>query len=104
MVNGVNLDKTGEFSLFRGVEGMDGDEVFEEFAWFGETFALEGEGAIDGGRTDGQEFFPDGRGNGEGGPGGDEGHLPADEGARSFPHLYQKKAQMRRRESMTSSV
>jgi hypothetical protein len=38
------LDKTGEFSLFRGVEGTDGDEVFEEFPRFGETFALEGEG------------------------------------------------------------
>jgi hypothetical protein len=28
----------------------------------------------------GQEFLPDSRGDGEGGPGGGEGHLPADEG------------------------
>jgi hypothetical protein len=40
----VNLDKTGEFSLFRSVEGADGDAVFEEFPRFGETFAFQGEG------------------------------------------------------------
>jgi hypothetical protein len=35
------LDKTGG-ALFRGVEGADGDEVFEEFSLFGEAFTLEG--------------------------------------------------------------
>ena len=48
--------------------------MFEELAWFGETFALEGEGGLvffkgagDSGGVDGQEFFPDGRGDAEGG-------------------------------------
>jgi hypothetical protein len=45
-VDGVNLDKTGECSFFRGVEDTDRDAVFEELAWFGEAFALEGEGGL----------------------------------------------------------
>jgi hypothetical protein len=40
------LDKTGEFSFFRCVEGADGDEVFEGFPRFGEAFALEGGGGL----------------------------------------------------------
>jgi hypothetical protein len=40
------LDKTGEFSLFWGVEGTDGDEVFEEFSRFGETVTFQGEGGL----------------------------------------------------------
>ncbi|MDR1302366.1 MAG: hypothetical protein LBK43_07850 [Treponema sp.] len=38
------MDKTGEFTLLRGVEGPDRDALFEEMAGFGETFAFEGEG------------------------------------------------------------
>jgi hypothetical protein len=43
------LDKTGEFSLFGGVKGTDGNAVFEEACGFGERFALEG--AVDGNRA-----------------------------------------------------
>jgi hypothetical protein len=44
MVHGFNLDKTEESSLFGGVEGANGDEMFEEFPRFGEAFALQDEG------------------------------------------------------------
>jgi hypothetical protein len=108
MVDGVDLDKTGECTLQRGVEGADRDAMFEEVAWFGERFAFEGEsglvffkGTVDGGGTYGQEFCFDVRSDIEGRPLGDSVHL--------LPHkrsqeLYQKKVQMRRREVMTSSV
>ena len=66
--------------------------MFEEAAWFGEAFALQGEGgliffegAVDSGGADGQEFLPDGRGDAEGGPGGGEGHVLADEGSQELP-------------------
>jgi hypothetical protein len=38
------LEETGEFVLIGGVKGADKDPVFEEAGWFGEGFALEGEG------------------------------------------------------------
>jgi hypothetical protein len=40
------LEKTGELALLKGVEGADGDPVFEEFTRFGAGFALEGEGSL----------------------------------------------------------
>jgi hypothetical protein len=113
----VDLDKTGEFPLLRGVEGADGDPVLEEITRFGEGFTLEGEGGlvyfecpVDGSRANGQELFPHVGGNTEGRPGGDEGHLLTDERSHELrklcfrPHLYQKNVQMRRREAMTSPV
>jgi hypothetical protein len=75
MVDRVNLDKPGEFTLHRGVEGADRDAVFEEGAWFGERFAFEGESGlvffkdtVDGSGTYGQEFSFDVRGDTEGRP------------------------------------
>jgi hypothetical protein len=82
MVDGVDLDKTGECTLQRGVEGTDRDAVFEEVAWFGERFAFEGEsglvfskGTVDGSGTYGQEFSFDVRRDTEGRLLGDSVHL-----------------------------
>jgi hypothetical protein len=82
MMDDVNLDKTGEYTLQRGVEGADRDVVFEEVARFGERFAFEGEGGlmffkgtVDGSGTYGQEFNFDIRGDTEGRAEGDSVYL-----------------------------
>jgi hypothetical protein len=58
VMDGVNLDKTGQFPFLGGVKGADGDTVFEEPRGFGEGFAFEGgsgpvifEGAVDSSRA-----------------------------------------------------
>lgn len=78
--------------------------MFEELVRFREAFALEGEGglvffedAVDGGRAYGQEFFPDGEK-------AMKGICWRMRRAKSFPHLCQKKTQMKRREAMASSA
>jgi hypothetical protein len=96
--------------------------VFEEIAGFGETFAFESEGGLVFLRArsmlspakasswaDGQEFRFDGGSDAEGRPWGDIVHLLPHKRSQELrtsgsTDLYQKNAQMRRREAMTSSV
>jgi hypothetical protein len=46
VVDGVDLDKTGDFPLIGGVKDADRDPVFEERSWFGKGIAFEREGGL----------------------------------------------------------
>jgi hypothetical protein len=111
VVDGVDLDEAGEFPLLRGVEGTEEIRCLRAPAGLVRLLPLRARAALSflrarsivAGLID-TSFSLAAAVIAKAGQPAMKGICWRMRGAKSFPHLYQKKAQMRRREAMASSV